>query len=414
MRALYTLFVRLYYAAAWLIAPFNEKAKLWIEGRKRTFKALQRLDPQKPTYWVHCASLGEFEQGRPLIEKLRRENEKCQILVTFFSPSGYEIKKNDPIADVVAYLPNDTRKNARHFIDRVKPTAAIFVKYEYWYNFMHELHQKSIPFYYISVIYRPQQHFFKWYGAWFRKQLQRCTHFYVQNEASKKLLHTIGIQQVTISGDTRFDRVHAIAQQPIHFPFVEQFKADKKLLVCGSTWLEDERVLSELFPQIDAQYKLLIAPHLIDNEHIRKIKALFAHYKTVCYSERETADLSDCDVFIVDTIGLLSKLYKYGEMAYIGGAFATGLHNTLEAAVFGIPLFFGPRYAKFNEAVELVRLGAAVSVRNAAELTAAIVHLIDTPAAYTHACNTCKQFVNNNLGAVQCIALEFRVQSYGL
>ena len=399
MRFFYSLFIALYSAGISIVSLFNEKAKLLQKGRKKSFLILEEQCANKKVIWFHCASLGEYEQGKPLIQKLRAKYGDCTFLVTFFSPSGYEVKKNDKDIDVAAYLPADSPRNARRFIRTVRPVAAFFVKYEYWYNYMKALSDSKIPFYYLSAIFRPSQYFFKPYGRWFARQLRTCTHFFVQNETSAQLLRGIGIDQVTVTGDTRFDRVFAIAQQQTELPFAADFKGDKKLLVAGSSWQPDESVLAEICPKIKNSYKLLIAPHVIDKEHINAIKNLFKDEKFLCYSEMDGKNLAEFDILIVDTIGLLSKLYRYADVAMIGGAFATGLHNTLEAAVFGIPLFFGPEYAKFQEAVELVSRKGAFSIRTADEMSDRIAQFDSDADFYQTTCHICKDFVAENLGS---------------
>ena len=399
MRFFYSVGIALYSFGILIASFFNEKAKLLQSGRKKSFRILEENCENKKVIWFHCASLGEYEQGKPLIQKLRTKYNDCTFLVTFFSPSGYEVKKNDKDIDVAAYLPADTPRNARRFIRTVRPVAAFFVKYEYWYNYMKVLSDSKIPFYYLSAIFRPSQYFFKPYGRWFARQLRTCTHFFVQNEISAQLLRGIGIDQVAVTGDTRFDRVFAIAQQQAELPFAADFKGDKKLIVAGSSWQPDEAVLAQIFPKIKNSYKLLIAPHVIDKEHINALRNLFNDEKVICYSEKDGKNLAEYDVFIVDTIGLLSKLYRYADVAMIGGAFATGLHNTLEAAVFGIPLFFGPKYAKFQEAVELVRRKGAFSIRTADEMSDRIAQFESDAVFYENTCQICKNFVAENLGS---------------
>ena len=400
MRFFYTLFIYLYAFALYVSSLFNAKARLWCQGRKNLFAVLKAECADKDNvYWFHCASLGEFEQGKPLILKMKENLPGITVLVTFFSPSGFEVKKNDPVADIISYIPLDTLSNARKFLEIANPKAAIFVKYEYWYNFIAELSEFKIPFYYISAIYRPSQHFFKKYGQWFVNQLKKTSFFFVQNEESKLLLHSVGIDNVEITGDTRFDRVHAVASSLYQLDFVCDFKKNKKLIVAGSTWEPDEKLLNQLLEAFKRDYKLIIAPHLIDKEHISNILNCFSGYKTVCYSDREYLDLSEYQILIMDTIGLLSKIYKYADISYIGGGFKTGLHNILEPAVFGIPLFFGPHYKKFNEAVELVRLGGAFSINNSAEMNQLLLRLDNDTEYYTNVCNICEKFVQNNLGA---------------
>ncbi|MBR4536895.1 MAG: 3-deoxy-D-manno-octulosonic acid transferase [Bacteroidales bacterium] len=359
---------------------------------------------KKHIIWFHAASLGEFEQGKPLMQLYRQQHPECTILVTFFSPSGYEVKKNDKVADIICYLPLDTPRNARRFLDIVPVEKAVFVKYEYWYNYMHQLNTRHVPFYYISAIFRPSQYFFKPYGKWFAQQFKNCTYFFVQNEASRDLLHSIGIDQVEITGDTRFDRVYDISRQQYELDFVQDFRQeDTRLIVAGSTWGPDEQLLKQLLEKLPANYKLVLAPHVTDAKHIGQIKELFQEFSTVCYTEKDGKDLSSYRVLVIDTIGILSKIYKYSYISYIGGAFETGLHNILEAAVFGVPLFFGPKYQKFNEAVQLVALQGAFSITSHEEMLQKCQLYASSPEAYTKVCQICKEFVQSNLGSCKKI-----------
>lgn len=404
MRLLYTIAIHCYHFAIYCASWFNPKAKLWIDGRVNLFKDLkQKCINKNNIIWFHCASLGEFEQGKPLMEKIKQENSDFTILVTFFSPSGYLIKKNDSVADMVSYLPIDTPKNVRKFINIVNPKKVIFIKYEHWYNFMYALNQKNIPFYYISAIFREKQYFFKWYGSWFVSQLKQCSHFFVQDDQSVSLLHKIGISQVHQTGDTRFDRVFQIANKPYVLPFVVQFKKDKKLLVAGSTWEPDEIVLERWFSQFHNSFKLIIAPHEINANHIHSIKENFKSFKVICYSDILDQKIEDFQILIIDTIGMLSKIYKYSDYSYVGGAFGSGLHNILEAAVFGVPLFFGPKYQKFKEARDLVQLQGAFSLSDANELIPLISKFESQDDAYDKTCNICKKYVFQNIGAVDLI-----------
>ena len=408
MRLLYTFSIRLYNAAIAIASLFNEKARLLHRGRKSTLSILKEKCKGKNILWLHAASLGEYEQGKPLIQKLKRRHPDATFLVTFFSPSGYEVKKNDADIDIACYLPGDTPKQVRQFLDVVQPQMAFFVKYEYWYNFMKGLKDRNIPFYYLSAIFRPSQYFFKPYGRWFARQLRNCTHFFVQNEESYQLLQNIDIKNVTITGDTRFDRVYAISQQNERLDFMEAFKADKKLLVVGSSWQPDEQVVHQIYDFIKNDYKVVFAPHVISKEHINFIKLLFSEEKMVCFSERTDQNLAEYNLFVVDTIGLLSRIYKYADVAMVGGGFETGLHNTLEAAVFGIPVFFGPRYAKFNEAIELVRRKGGFSIQNAEEMRRIMDRFYSEPDFYQNTCQICLEFVKENLGACDKILAEIK------
>jgi len=407
MQFFYSLFIQFQVGLIRFASVFSKKAKLWCGGRKNILHFLEeKCEGKENLIWFHCASLGEFEQGRPLMEKMKQQETNATLLVTFFSPSGFEIKKNDPIADIVAYLPADTPKNAKKFIQIVKPQKVFFIKYEFWFNYIQELSKKNIPFYYISAIFREKQYFFKNYGKWFLKQLRKCSFFFVQNENSKELLKKHGILNTIVTGDTRFDRVYSIANQSHTLDYILEFKNDKKLLVAGSTWLPDEKLLSELFSKINTHYKLVIAPHIVEKKHIEQIKKVFGSFSIVCYSEKETKNISNYEILIIDTIGLLSKIYKYADISYVGGAFKTGLHNILEAAVFERPIFFGPRFQKFNEAVELVKNGGAFSIKSADEMDHQILFFLNEPHLYKNTCEICKNYVAQNLGATNKIMFK--------
>lgn len=401
MRIVNSIGVLFYTLAIAIASLFNKKARLWIRGRKHQFERLsQCFNGTEHPVWIHSASLGEYEQARPLIEKIRKERPDTKILVTFFSPSGYEIRKNDKLPDYVFYLPSDSPRHARRFLQIVQPQMAVFVKYEFWFNYIYELNKREIPFYYICAIFRPSQYFFKPIGKWFVTQLRKASAFFVQNEQSKRLLNSVGIQQVEICGDTRFDRVYAISKQPYTLDFVERFKQNEKLIVAGSTWGPDEQLLAQVLKGLKG-YKLIVAPHEISRK--KEVVKTFADFKTVCYTEIEDQDFADFDVLIIDTIGMLSKIYKYSNVSYVGGAFKTGLHNILEAAVFGVPLFYGPHYDHFNEAVTLVKLKGSFSINSAEEMLEVVQHFESEPAFYESTCAICRQYVEENIGAVDAI-----------
>ncbi len=409
MKVLYTIGIWFYGLGIRVAALFNEKARQWVRGRKGLFAELERTFAGKSDpVWIHCASLGEYEQAKPLIEKIKQEQPEAKILTTFFSPSGYVQAVKKPLADYNFYLPLDLPDNAKKFLDIVQPASAIFVKYEFWYNFMQQLHQKAIPFYYISAIFRENQHFFKPSGRWFAKQLQQASHFFVQTEKSKELLDGIGIKQVTVCGDTRFDRVKAIAAQVQPFDFMETFRGDKKVIVAGSTWGPDEQLLAQLLQHFP-DYKLVVAPHEINRTP--EVKQTFAAYKTALYSSKEENDLANCQVLIIDTIGILSRLYQYSTVSYIGGAFKTGLHNILEAAVYGKPLFFGPHYDHFNEAVNLVAQKGAFSVNSSEEMKDIMTKFEQNPEYYAQTCNICQEYVAQNSGAVNIIYENIKIKN---
>lgn len=406
MRFFYTLAVQCYRLGIFIASRWNGKAKKWIDGRNNILDTLEKSADDRQPILFHCASLGEFEQGKPLMVRLKEENPTIKIWVTFFSPSGYEVRKNDPLSDVVTYLPLDTPYYARKFVEIVNPSHVFFIKYEYWYNLMEVLAENKIPFYYVSATFRPDQIFFRKTGGWFAKQLRKATYFFVQNEDSKRLLHQIGIDNVSVTGDTRFDRVHAIASQQIELDFVEEFKSDAKLIVAGSTWPPDEDVLARLLVVLRAcslKYKIMIAPHLVDENHIENILRKFEDFNVIRYTDIEEKSLKDAEVFIVDQIGLLSRIFQYSDISYVGGGFETGLHNILEPAVYGMPLFFGPQYDKFNEATALVELGAAFPVTKQEELFEKIVDFEQNSDSYRQVCEIAKEYVRQNLGAVNRI-----------
>lgn len=401
MRILYTLAIGIYRLAIAIASLFNEKAKLWQRGRKQEFERLcATFKKTEHPIWIHSASLGEYEQAKPIIERIKKSSPNTKVLVTFFSPSGYEIRKNDPLPDNVFYLPMDFPKNVRRFLEIVKPQCAIFVKYEFWFNYLYELGKKNIPFYFVCAIFRPTQYFFKPWGRWFAKQLQKATFYFVQNEESKQLLKNIDIQNVEVCGDTRFDRVYAIANQSYLLNFVDQFKQQSKLIVAGSSWAPDEQLLADVLNKIKG-YKLIVAPHEIHRKG--EVLHIFKNFKTICYSEIDNKNVEDYDVLIIDTIGLLSRIYRYSTLSYIGGAFKTGLHNILEAAVFGVPLFYGPHYSHFNEAVMLVKCKGAFSITKADQMVDIIRHFETSPVDYDNTCAICRQYVEDNVGVVDKI-----------
>jgi 3-deoxy-D-manno-octulosonic-acid transferase len=415
MRFLYTTSIHLYNIAIHVAALFNPKAKLWVRGRKNIFQQLRATlkTNDSKLLWVHCASLGEFEQGRPLIERLKNQDSGVKILLTFFSPSGYEIRKNYAGADYVFYLPIDTARNAKQFVELVKPKAVFFVKYEFWFNYLHELKNQHIPTYLISGIFREDQHFFKGYGKWFRKQLNSFTHFYLQDRSSLELLQSLGFENVTVAGDTRFDRVFEIANNVKQIDVVKQFVGDKKVLIAGSTWAEDEKIIADWLNKnqesrtnseqlATSNYKLIIAPHEIDETHIQAIISLFSNFQIVRYSQANEVSIKTAQLLIIDNIGMLSSLYQYGHIAFIGGGFGKGIHNILEAATFGLPILFGPNYQKFTEAKELIRLGGAFSITDASAFEKNMLLLNDEQVLKT-ASHIAKYYVQSRVGATDTI-----------
>lgn len=397
MRGLYTLAIRTYAAAVRAAAFFgNPKAKLWIEGRKKNFE----LDHgQEHWIWFHAASLGEFEQGRPVIEALKKQYPQLKVSLTFFSPSGYEIRKDYALADEVCYLPIDTPKNAKNWVSRHRFVAAFFIKYEFWFNYMTALHEQGVPLYYISMILKPDQYFFQWYGGWFRKQLKHVTHFFVQDDVTLELLIGIGFDNVTQCGDTRFDRVAVIAQQARRFPDIESFINGRKCIVAGSTWQPDEKLLVNFIEKLPEDYCMIIAPHDISLKHITQLTAQLDNYQL--YSEYLSEKKNK--VLVLNIIGILSQLYQYARFVYIGGGFGVNIHNIQEPVTFGCPVVFGPKYKSFKEAVDLVRLGGAFTISDQEELNSIFDRLISDETFQKKASETCRDYLQSQLGATAAI-----------
>jgi 3-deoxy-D-manno-octulosonic-acid transferase len=395
MLLFYNLGVRLYFFLIFIASFFNKKAKLWINGRKNTdYKRFSK------SAWFHFASLGEYEQGLPVLIAYREKYSHTKIIITFFSPSGFEIRKNTPYANAVYYLPLDTKSNARKFIDVIDPAIAVFTKYEYWYHFFNELHEREIPLYLISGIFRSTQVFFKWYGGLHRKMLNCVSRFFVQDENSKHLLQNIGISYVSVSGDTRFDRVWTNAQNPKSFPAIAAFTQGKKTLVAGSTWPEDEQLLVKLAAE-HPDWKFIFAPHEIKEEKIKRLIELLPVNSSVRHSQLST-DYSH-QTLIIDNIGMLSSLYQYGHIAYIGGGFGVGIHNTLEAAAFGLPVIFGPEYDKFKEAKDLIDLQVGFSVSDENGLKKAFNFLTEDESRYLSISKKISEYVKEHKGATEMI-----------
>ena len=344
---------------------FNKKVKKMWAGERQAVKVLkEKVDPEARYIWFHAASLGEFEQGRPLIEHLRETHPKYKILLTFFSPSGYEVRKNYEGADIICYLPLDTIRNARRFLRAVKPVMAFFIKYEFWYNYLHILQHRGVPTYSVSSIFRPDQIFFQWYGRQYGRVLKCFTHFFVQNMESKALLAKLGITDVDVVGDTRFDRVLQIKEASKQLPIVEQFTAHaQKVFVAGSSWLPDEEIFIRYF-DIHKDWKLIIAPHVISDEHLSQIFELLKGRRVVRYTEATEKNVKDAEVLIIDCFGLLSSIYHYGTVSYVGGGFGVGIHNVLEAAVWDIPVVFGPNNKHFQEAQGLMLVQGGFEIKD--------------------------------------------------
>ncbi len=403
MTVIYTLIIALYYIGVLLSAPFNRKAARMFTGRRSVFGQLRKGITKKNQWiWFHCASLGEFEQGRPIMERLREEKPDTGILLTFFSPSGYEVRKNYAGADLICYLPFDFPWNAKKFLSLVKPRMAVFVKYEFWRHYLKTVAHRGIPLYGISVIIRENHPFLKWYGRSYRKVLHSFDHLFVQDEESKKRLARIGITRVSVAGDTRFDRVADIAGQAKRIEWVERFASGSKILVAGSTWPPDEEILLKYLHEENNPWKWIVAPHEIHEQHIRNI--LEQSPVTACrYSKACETNPEACRLLVIDNIGMLSSLYRYASLAYVGGGFGRGIHNVLEAAVYGIPVVFGPHYRPFREAVELVKRGGGFAVNNYSELKTRLNILAGQPETMTSSGKAAETFVRESTGATEKI-----------
>ena len=388
-----------------IVAFFSPKMALFVKGRKDVFKTLEeKIQSSDKSIWFHAASLGEYEQGLPVIEKIKEKYPSHKIIVTFFSPSGYEVRKNNTVADCTVYLPLDTQKNAKQFIELTNPELVFFIKYEYWPNYLNELKKRNIKTYLISGILRENQAFFKWYGGFYRKSLDAFDFFFVQNESSKQLLQSLGHQNVLVSGDTRFDRVSTILEKDNTLNFIAEFKDNKITVVVGSSWPKDEEIIAQYINEYSNEnVKFIIAPHNIKTEQIANLKTLITK-PTVLFSEKENQSLSDQHVFIIDTIGILTKIYSYADIAYVGGGFGNpGIHNILEPATFGIPIVIGPNYSHFAEATALVKLEGCVSIANNKDLLETFDDLIYKPEIRSQKGAICRQFVQQNKGATAII-----------
>jgi len=403
----YDIFLRVFALGFKVVALFNIKARLGLQGRKDVFSQIKAnaSAPNQQLIWMHCASLGEFEQGRPVLESLKQQYPHITIVLTFFSASGYEVMKNYKGADQIYYLPMDSSSNAKRMIDALNPTLVLWVKYEYWYYYLHEFKNRHIPVLLISGIFRGKHSFFKWYGKIWRQMLLCFTHLFVQNESSGNLLATIGfIENVSITGDTRFDRVIDIAEQFEPLPLIEQFCGDSKVLVAGSTWEDDEAELTH-YVRANPQIKFIIAPHEIDAENLKDVKKEFPDsifYSALINNQQQAINeqIKIPHVLIIDNVGMLSRLYQYADVTYVGGGFgADGVHNVLEAAVYGKPVIYGPEYEKYSEAIGLVECGGGISIENALELESTLTELWNDEALLANKGTASKNFVYANKGA---------------
>lgn len=404
MALLYNIGIILYSLIIRIVSLFNKKAKLFVRGRKNWKTLLHsKIEKDARYIWFHCASLGEFEQGRPVIEEIKKQFPELKIVLTFFSPSGYEIRKNYDGVDIVLYLPMDTKANAKAFLNIVKPEKAFFIKYEFWYFYITELKKQNIPLYIFSAIFRENQQFFKntALGNWYKKILFQIEHFFVQNENSAELLKNIGLLNTTVSGDTRFDRVAVIAKSAKEIPIIEKFKGNSLLIIAGSTWEPDEELLIEFINQ-NKNIKFIIAPHEVSNANIDRIQHLLKT-NAISFSKINKGEIDNYQVVIIDSIGLLSSLYQYGNIAYIGGGFKIGIHNILEAATFSMPIIFGPNYKRFKEAVDLISNGGAFSITNFNELNHILNQLISDEKHLNKVSEINRNYVEKNVGATKLI-----------
>ncbi len=410
MKLLYNSGLIIYKAVIQLAAwSGNTKAGLWVNGRKDWKNLLKSsLKKQGKVYWFHCSSLGEFEQGRPLIEAIRFKEPTANILLTFFSPSGYEIRKDYSIADCVTYLPLDGYKNAEQFLDIVNPTAVFFIKYDYWYHYLHSLKHRQTPVYLVSAVFRKKQHFFSWYGGFFRNMLRNVSHFFLQDESSGELLDKIGIHNYSVTGDTRFDRVLENSEHITPLPLLKSFKADNAVIVCGSTWPADEEIIISAYLRMNnVHLKLVIAPHDISQDRIDHLKNKLGEKlnpgEVQLFSKADAATIENCRILILDTMGQLSNVYSYGTLAYVGGGFGNGIHNTLEPAAHGIPVIFGPRHEKFREAAALIKERAGFSVKTSNEFILLVESMLQRTAWLESSGKAAINYIQTNAGATNKI-----------
>ena len=402
MKLIYNFGIYCYKQLVALAGMRNAKARKLTQGQKGIFDYLsQHADPQGGYLWIHASSLGEFEQGRPLIEAIRKARPDTRILLTFFSPSGYEVRKNYPGADLVCYLPFDLPGNVKRFLDLTRPTQAIFIKYEFWANYLNELKRRNIPTYSISAIFRPNQVFFRFYGGYFRRILRNFTHLYIQNEQSRQLLAGIGITNVSVVGDTRFDRVSDIRLSAKDLPVIEAFAQGKKVLVVASSWPKDEEFILDYFNHRD-DIKLIIAPHEIHESHLLFIESRLKR-PTLRYTQATEATAATCDCLIIDCFGLLSSIYRYGTLAYVGGGFGAGIHNIAEAAVYNLPVIFGPNHRRFKEAHELIACGGGFAIDSGEAFRSTADRLLSDPDALATASHNAGHYIASHTGATRLI-----------
>lgn len=415
---MYNIIILIYLTGVAIASLFSKKVKMMWQGEKKAIRTIkEKIDPNARYVWFHAASLGEFEQGRPIIERFRKERPEFKILLTFFSPSGYEVRKNYEGADIICYLPLDTPRNARRFLRAIRPEMAFFIKYEFWYNYLHILRHRNIPVYSVSSIFRPDQIFFRWYGRQYGKVLKCFTRFFVQNERSRDLLAKIDIHDVTVSGDTRFDRVLSIKEQSKELPIVSAFLNGKNGFVAGSSWQPDEEIFIPYMLQNNPDWKLIIAPHVIGEDHLKQIEHLLEGKKVIRYTDArdswESANeaqrdalskrLAEADAIIINCFGLLSSIYRYGKVAYVGGGFGVGIHNVLEAAVWGMPVIFGPNHERFQEAVALIAEGGGFSISDTHDFEILMRKFSSDSKALEDASRKAGEYVKAKSGATDTI-----------
>lgn len=403
MNIIYNLAIYFYTLSLRIAALWNSKARKWVDGRKTVFDQIKnKVNPQEKKIWFHCASLGEFEQARPVIELFKHKNPSFKILLTFFSPSGYEVRKNYSEADYVFYLPADTAANAKQFVELVKPELAVFAKYDFWFNYLQILEKNKIPVVVFSAVFRKDQYFFQEYGEWFLRILAKINLIYVQDEASRKLLSKAKFNNVIVCGDTRFDRVIQIAENSVDFPLVEKFKNNTTTIVAGSTWKEDERIIIELIKKRKQTMKYIIAPHETNDNRIAELIENIP-LASLRFSQANENNISNADVLIIDSIGILSQLYRYGDLAYVGGGFGKGIHNILEPAAFSVPIIIGPNYRKFNEAVEMVNLSMAFTIEKFRQMNNKITDFFFVKGSDRAVRNRIAEYMNSKKGATQLV-----------
>lgn len=410
---MYNLFIYLYNIGVWVATFFSKKVKVMWEGEHEAFRILrEKVDPNAKYVWFHAASLGEFEQGRPIMERIKRDYPQYKILLTFFSPSGYEVRKNYEGADIITYLPIDTISNARRFLRTVRPVMAFFIKYEFWYNYLHILKHRNVPLYSVSSIFRPGQIFFRWYGRQYGRVLNCFTRFFVQNEVSKELLHSIGIDCVSITGDTRFDRVLQIKEAGKRLPIVESYlgledtqtSKNIKVFIAGSSWPPDEDIFIKYFNE-HRDWKLIIAPHVIGEEHLKQILSKLKR-KTVRYTKATEENVKDAECLIIDCFGLLSSIYHYANVTYVGGGFGVGIHNVLEAAVWDKPVIFGPNNKNFQEAQGLRKAGGGFEIKDYGEFVGLMQRFDHNPDFLDSCSKSAGDYVKSLAGATDKILSE--------